>query len=117
VKIPDKFSQEMRWVCKPTNNSDKNPSFVFDYFTMHKEGLKKIDGIYVPCKEEYMRTFCNWIEIKTGKAKLSPNQKKTSMEIKIPFSVFRIHTKFPKEFVIDWETIGETGKIRRIPKF
>ncbi len=103
AKLPDNIVEEIRAVCKPSNEKEDEPSFVFDYLTVYtNRSFKKIDGKWVQ-KDSIDLSNLFWVEIKTGKSKLSANQKRTKKNVKLRFCVFRINTEFPETISIKWE--------------
>lgn len=108
IKLPDDMIEEVRMICKPSNDNDGSPSFVFDYLTI---GLPKA---YFDDKgnqiKEFTRFAFHWVEIKTNKSVLTPNQETTIKKIKTPFYVFRVLFALPNN--IDVRIDGVKKAIR-----
>lgn len=83
IKIPDEIIDEIKGVSEPTNNSEENPSFVFDFLACKVGNFTEFSGITA---NPY---FC-WVEIKTGSSGLSQNQEAMLNEIDLPIAIFHI---------------------------
>lgn len=105
VDIPEEITEEIRQFCKPSNQKDEQPSFVYDYFTVSIRNCFSYDSkkrIYEQCKPPVPKSF-HWVEVKTGKSKLSKNQKAYKEVSKIGVSVFRVPTDLPEELEVLWD--------------
>src|SRR5207249_1824701 len=67
VRVPESLHTELELVSHPTNESQENPSFVFDFLACKVGTKEKYDGIVENPQ------LC-WAEIKTGKGDFSQNQ-------------------------------------------
>lgn len=112
VDLPEEIVEEVRTFCKPTNQKDKEPSFVFDYLTVSIRGCFAYDSekdahyqTRVPIKESF-----NWVEIKTGKSKLTKNQKEYKEKAKISVCVFRVDAKIEEEIGVSWDSKYHPGR-------
>jgi len=105
VDIPEEIIEEIRKFSKPTNEREGKPYFVFDYLTVSIRSFFCIDKEKkCTVQNRPPKKICfNWVEIKTGKAKLTKNQKKYMEEAKIPVSVFRIPVEIPDEIEVLWD--------------
>jgi len=105
VDIPDEIVEEVRSFCKPTNKKEEEPSFVFDYLTVSIRGcfsLNSKTGVTHQSRPPIRKSF-NWVEIKTGKAKLSKNQKAYIEKSLIGVSIFKIPIKLDGEIPVLWD--------------
>ncbi|OLC36173.1 MAG: hypothetical protein AUH84_02065 [Thaumarchaeota archaeon 13_1_40CM_4_38_7] len=98
VRIPKDLHSELELVSHPTNESQENPSFVFDFLACK-----------VGTKEHYDKIIENpqlcWAEIKTGKGDFSQNQIDILSLIKLPLAIFHIEDVLvpPQEIDIAWD--------------
>jgi hypothetical protein len=69
VKIPSEIRNEIQSLAVPSNNNEANPSFVYDFLAC-KAYESDDPRILNDVKAEDFR----WVEVKTGKSKLSSNQ-------------------------------------------
>ena len=83
VTIPQKIRNEISWLVKPTNNSESNPSFVFDFLACKVGKSKNYSGVK-------SSDFFSWVESKTGAGIFSTSQISTMSKIKIPLAIFHI---------------------------
>jgi len=83
IKIHEEIENEIRTVCKPSNNDEKSPSFVFDFLTYSKE---------------YKKFY--WVEIKTGSSELRKNQENVIKLCKLPVKIFKVTSKPPEQIDI-----------------
>jgi len=83
VRIPQKIQNEISWLVKPTNNSESNPSFVFDFLACKVEKSKNYSGVK-------SSNFFSWVESKTGAGIFSTSQISTMSKIKLPLAIFHI---------------------------
>ncbi|GFN41547.1 MAG: hypothetical protein YK1312THETA_1350004 [Marine Group I thaumarchaeote] len=67
VTIPQKIRNEISWLVKPTNNSESNPSFVFDFLACKVGKSKNYSGVK-------SSDFFSWVESKTGAGIFSTSQ-------------------------------------------
>jgi hypothetical protein len=99
IEVPKEISGEVWEVCKP-QSIDGSPSYVFDFLTC------KIDSDYFL---EHVNSFppnnFHWVEVKTGKSRLSRHQEEMRDRCKMQFDVFRIENVdvSPHEVAIHWE--------------
>lgn len=106
VRVPDNIVQEIREFSKPVSKDEFKPTFVFDFLTVSlKASFKKEDGCFYKQEPYLTHKAFNWIEIKTGKAKLSKNQKKFCDKSKIGVKLFRISTSFPEQYDVKYEIL------------
>jgi hypothetical protein len=104
VKVPNDICDEVVHFCEPTNKNDIEPHYVFDFLTVSLNfSFKKTDdGKFI--QEPYLtKKAFNWIEIKTGNAKLSKNQKLYKDQSIIGVQVFRIKNDLPEYFEVSFE--------------
>ena len=105
VRVPQDIVDEIREFSRPINEDKFKPNFVFDFLTVSlRASFKKEDDRYKQMPYLTHKAF-NWIEIKTGKAKLSKNQKKYRDKSQIGVQLFRISTLFPKNYAVKYETM------------
>lgn len=99
IQIPESIMEEVRLFSKPSNRQHDSPSFVYDYLTFSLWGNKG-DGALIrnASKEKF-----NWVEVKTGRSKLSRNQRNYRKRAKIPVQLFRIDNHFPERYEVTWE--------------
>ena len=83
VRIPQKIRNEISWLVKPTNNSESNPSFVFDFLACKVGKFKNYSGVK-------SSDFFSWVESKTGAGIFSTSQISAMSEIKLPLAIFHI---------------------------
>ena len=109
VNLPSDIIEEVREVCRPSNNKENEPSFVFDYLTvsLHTSFDKKYSKerrgmVHFQIRPPTNNAF-NWVEIKTGKSRLSRNQKATKEKCVLPVVVFRIPIEIPREIEVNWD--------------
>ena len=96
ITLPEKMIEEVRTFCKPTNEKEHEPSFVFDYLTcVLNYRFEFKDDKYVQKQNVTPYSF-NWVEIKTGQSELTKNQKEYSKKSNISFRVFRVLSEWPK---------------------
>lgn len=111
VIIPDEIVEEVKRICRPSNSQDFEPSFVFDYFTVslkynfRVEKDDKGNFLYSQFRPTKSKDF-SWAEVKTGKSKLSRNQRQTIKECKIWVYVFRIPLEIPEYIQVNWERVN-----------
>lgn len=110
VAIPDEIVEEVKRICRPSNNSDSDPSFVFDYFTMSlKYNFTKIvdNRGNVSYSQHSLTTpkDFSWAEVKTGKSRLSRNQRQTIKGCKIWVYIFRIPVEIPETIQVNWNRL------------
>lgn len=112
VTIPKEIAEEIRNICKPTNKKEEEPSFVYDYFTVSIRGGFDWDSkrkVHYQSRPVSIKAF-NWVEVKTGKSRLSKNQKEFVRECNLPVCVFRIPIEIPDKIDVQWGWIDkETG--------
>lgn len=104
VRIPKSLHNELELVSHPTNESEENPSFVFDFLACKVGTKEKYDTII-----ENPQQLC-WAEVKTGKSNFSKNQIEMLSMIKLPLAVFHIENILvsPQRMEISWDI--RTGK-------
>lgn len=102
VKLPEEIIEEVRRICKPSNELEHQPSFVYDYLSVPLYDFEFKDGRYVQ-KSSLSQSSFKWVEIKTGRSQLSDNQERTKKSLKLRLCVFRIHTEMQDKITIDWE--------------
>lgn len=103
VRVPDNIVDEVRRFSKPLNKDEFKPNYVFDFLTVSlKMSFAKRDDRYVQMPYLSNKAFY-WIEIKTGKAKLSKGQKQYKDATAIGITVFRISTTLPEEIEVKYE--------------
>ena len=83
VRIPQKIRTEISWLVKPTNNSESNPSFVFDFLACKVGKSKNYSGVK-------SSDFFSWVESKTGTGIFSTSQINALSKIKLPIAIFHI---------------------------
>ena len=83
VRIPQKIRNEISWLVKPTNNSESNPSFVFDFLACKVGKSKNYSGVK-------SSDFFSWVESKTGTGIFSTSQINAMSKIKLPIAIFHI---------------------------
>jgi len=112
VIVPAEITPEIREFCKPSNNEEFEPSFVFDYLTVSlhcsfklNEEKKKYEQMPYLTQKAF-----SWVEIKTGKSELTPNQQRKSLETTIGLKVFRIPTAVPEDIEVNFEKYLFKGK-------
>lgn len=98
VRIPKSLNQELELVSHPTNESEENPSFVFDFLACKVGTREKYDKIIENPQ------LC-WAEIKTGQGDFSQNQVDMLSHITLPLAVFHIEDVLvsPEEIDISWD--------------
>ncbi len=103
VPIPDDIVDEIRRFSVPINRDDHKPNYVYDFLTLSLMSSFTLTGDrYI--QEPYLsKKAFNWIEVKTGKARLSPAQKNYMKSSGIGVQVFRINTDLPRTFDVTWE--------------
>lgn len=101
VRIPNNIVGEIREFSIPINQNEMKPNYVFDFLTVSLKFsfLKENDKI----KQQPFLTdkAFNWIEIKTGKAKLSKSQREYKEKSRIGLRLFRIKTSLPTSFEVN----------------
>jgi hypothetical protein len=103
VKIPDEIVEEIRNISKPSNRKEHEPSFQLDFLTVSLRcSFNYSDGKYVQLPYLTPRAF-NWVEIKTGKGKLTRNQKSLIGNTEIPLSIFRVNTEMPPKMEVNYD--------------
>ncbi|MGH9923305.1 MAG: hypothetical protein ACRD38_11195 [Nitrososphaerales archaeon] len=104
IHIPPEIKGEIETLSKPSNNSELNPSFVYDFLAC-KAWESKDPHIIDGAKAEDFR----WVEVKTGGSELTPNQLETSERIKIPLVICRIpNVMAPPSYVnVYWNSVEE----------
>ena len=103
VKIPDEIVEEIRNISKPSNKKEHEPSFQLDFHTISlRYSFDYFDGKYIQLPHLTPMAF-NWVEIKTGKGKLSRNQKSLIGSTKIPLSIFRVKTEMPPKMEVNYD--------------
>ncbi len=114
VKLPDDIAEEVRKFSRPTNNRENDPSFVYDFLTVSlkfsfKKTPKNDYNVRYHIQEPYItKKAFNWVEIKTGKGKLTKNQIKYGEETIIGLQVFRVDLDvWPNIFKINIESVGD----------
>lgn len=105
VKISIDLIREIMDTSKPTNNSEENPSFVFDFLAC-KVGQR---GTYSGIVNADASSLC-WVEIKTGGGGLSDNQVAALGKIMLKLAIFYIEDVLapPTRIEIEWDI--RTGK-------
>jgi len=83
IRIPKKIRNEISWLIEPTNRSESNPSFVFDFLACKVGKSKNYPGVKTG-------DFFSWVESKTGPGWFSTNQVNAMSKIKIPLAIFHI---------------------------
>jgi len=83
VRIPKPFRNEIEWLIQPTNRSESNPSYVFDFLACKVGKSKNYSGVKTS-------DFFSWVENKTGPAWFSTNQINAMEKIKLPLAIFHI---------------------------
>jgi len=83
VRIPPKIRNEVSWLVEPTNNSESNPSFVFDFLACKVGKFKNYSGVK-------SSDFFSWVESKTGSGIFSNSQISAMSKIKVPLAIFHI---------------------------
>ena len=107
VCVPDNTVNEIIEFSKPVNADEFKPNFVFDYLTVSlRTSFKKESDRYVQLPYLTHKAF-SWIEIKTGKAKLSRNQKKYCDKSQIGVKLFPMLTLFPQRFDVTWDVVAK----------
>ena len=96
VYIPKEIRPEVSRIATPSNNSQSNPSYVFDYLAC-KIGNADYSQI------QYPKTFC-WAEVKTGLGIFSENQFYTLPFLRLPIAFFHIKDVLdkPENIEMDW---------------
>jgi hypothetical protein len=103
VKLNSEVEAEIRRICRPSNEKEHQPSFVYDFLTVSlRNCFRCTDRKWVQISEPTKLAF-NWVEIKTGRSRLTPNQLETKKALKLPLCVFRIHAELTPKITIDWE--------------
>lgn len=93
VKIPKEIIPEIAEISTPTNQNLYAPSYVYDFLACYV-GKGKKHHVIVDDREK--RHFC-WVEVKTGRNELSPNQVKTLKKLSLRLFRFRVPYPLPKE--------------------
>ncbi len=90
-------------MAEPTNESSKNPSFVYDYLACKLGNLEDFPDIVA-------NPYLCWVEIKTGGSYLSDSQDLMLNVIKLPLAIFYIEdvVVHPKQIDIEYDI--KTGK-------
>lgn len=98
VRMPKSLHSELELVSHPTNESEENPSFVFDFLACKVGTKERYDTIIEKPQ------LC-WAEIKTGKGNFSKNQIEMLSMIKLPLAVFHIENILvpPQRIEISWD--------------
>jgi hypothetical protein len=109
VRIPDDIAEEIHLFSVPINRDDYKPNYVYDFLTVSLLwSFTLTNDRYIP-KPYLSKKAFNWIEIKTGKAKLSLAQKRYKRESLIGVQIFRINTDLPQTFDVTWDRQSEKG--------
>ena len=109
VKIPSEIQKEIMEISKPSNNKEDNPSFVYDYLACkayQNSNPRNMDGM----RPDDFR----WVEVKTGRSELTPNQIETTNKIKIPLIRYRVANVMapPDEVNIYWDEVNSEYLLR-----
>jgi hypothetical protein len=105
VRVPADIADEIREFSRPVNNDELKPNFVFDFLTVSlRTSFRKENDHYKQMPYLTHKAF-NWIEIKTGNAKLSKNQKKYKDKSQMGVKLFHISSLFPKRYEVKYETL------------
>lgn len=104
VKIPSELQNEIQSLAVPSNNNEANPSFVYDFLA-----CKAYESDDPRILDDVKAEDFKWVEVKTGKSKLSANQYEYSKKVTIPLLICRIPdvTVSPKEVEIFWNTVKQ----------
>jgi hypothetical protein len=100
IKMMDGLVPEIKEMCRPTNGSSENPSFVFDYLACRVGQSSRYDGVMLANPAE----LC-WVEIKTGRRAFSENQVDALEKIKLKLAVFYIKDVLasPRKIEMVWD--------------
>ena len=103
ISIPLEIQQEIIEISKPSNGKADQPSFVYDFLACRaydSDNPRYLDDVTI---EDF-----RWIEVKTGKSKLSENQINTAKKIKIPLIKCHIANVLapPQEIRIFWDEVN-----------
>lgn len=95
VQIPKDIRDEIKWLVRPTNNSESSPSFVFDFLACKVGQKKEYTGV------QKSDSFA-WVENKTGVGIFSSSQANAMSRIKLPLAIFHINDVLaePKNIVM-----------------
>jgi len=109
VKIPSEIQKEITEIAKPSNNKEENPSFVYDYLS-----CKAYEGNDPRHLDEMKVDDFRWVEVKTGRSELSPNQIDALKKIKLPLIRCRVANVLapPEEIQIYWDEV-DSGYLSR----
>jgi hypothetical protein len=104
IRIPDEIKSEIETIAKPSNYNEVNPSFVYDFLAC-KAWQTTNPRVIDEARAEDFR----WVEVKTGRSELSPNQLGTSEVIKIPLVICRIpNVLAPPSYVnVYWNSVED----------
>jgi len=106
VEIPTDIQDEVRRFSIPINNDDSTPNFVYDFLTVSlRFSFQEIDNKYIQQPYLTKKAF-NWIEIKTGKSKLSKSQKSYKKKSIIGVQLFRVITQLPNNYEVTYEELN-----------
>lgn len=86
IQLPEEIIKEVEQISKPSNSSILNPTFVYDFLTCKVDRTRDESGILKAKDKGDFR----WVEVKTSRNELTPNQVHTLKKIKIPLYRFRV---------------------------
>ncbi|MDE1726966.1 MAG: hypothetical protein KGH89_06830 [Thaumarchaeota archaeon] len=104
VKIPSELRNEIQSLAVPSNNSEANPSFVYDFLA-----CKAYESDNPRILDDVKAEDFKWVEVKTGKSRLTQNQYGNSKNVTIPLLICRIPnvTDSPEDVEIFWNTVRQ----------